>query len=159
LVATLVLALLPAGAAAVRQRTTLASILPQVMCVTCGIPLDVAQSPQADAERAYIQQLIDRGDTTAQIKRALVSQYTSAVLALPPASGFNLAVYLVPVCVVLALLGLFAVLLPRWRRNLRLASGAIAPAGGVALSARDAARLEADLARYDDTSRPPAHEP
>ena len=36
-------------------RTSLPAIERQVMCVTCKIPLNVAQSPQADRERAYIQ--------------------------------------------------------------------------------------------------------
>jgi cytochrome c-type biogenesis protein CcmH/NrfF len=124
------------------------AVLPQVMCVTCGIPLSNAESPQADDERNYIQQLIDRGDTLAQIKTALVAQYGVHVLALPPASGFDLTVYLVPVAVVVALLGTLAVLLPRWRRNRPPPHGG-AGAGGSALSAEDAARLDADLALYD----------
>jgi cytochrome c-type biogenesis protein CcmH len=99
------------------QRTSMQVILPQVMCVTCGIPLQYAVSPQADAERDYIQQLIDQGDTATQVKHALVAQYGPTVLALPQASGFNLAVYVVPAVVVVALLALLALLLPRWRRN------------------------------------------
>ena len=46
-------------------RTSLPVIERQVMCVTCKIPLNVAQSPQADRERAYIQSLIDEGETEA----------------------------------------------------------------------------------------------
>jgi cytochrome c-type biogenesis protein CcmH/NrfF len=148
LIALLLLALVPSGAAAVKQRTSMQAVLPQVMCVTCGIPLSNAQSAQADDERAYIQQLIDRGDTLAQIKRALVAQYGNAVLALPPAQGFDLTVYIVPVVVVLALLAALIVLLPRWRRN-RPPPGAAGGGGPSVLSKEDAARLEADLARYD----------
>ena len=66
------------------------------MCVTCKIPLNVAESPQADRERAFIRELIDEGRDEAQIKHALVGQYGTTVLALPPASGFDLTVYLVP---------------------------------------------------------------
>lgn len=148
LIALLLLALVPSGAAAVKQRTSMQAVLPQVMCVTCRIPLSNAQSAQADDERAYIQQLIDRGDTLAQIKRALVAQYGNAVLALPPAQGFDLTVYIVPVVVVLALLAALIVLLPRWRRN-RPPPGAAGGSGPSVLSKEDAARLEADLARYD----------
>ena len=72
------------------------------MCVTCKIPLNVAQSPQADRERAYIQSLIDEGHTEAQIKHALVGQYGPAVLGLPGAHGFDLTAYLVPLAAVLA---------------------------------------------------------
>jgi cytochrome c-type biogenesis protein CcmH/NrfF len=148
LLALLLLALAPDGAAAVKQRTSMQAVLPQVMCVTCGIPLSNAESAQADDEKAFIQQLIDRGDTLSQIKRALVAQYGNAVLALPPAQGFDLTVYVVPVVVVLGLLAALAVLLPRWRRN-RPPPGAAGSAGPDALSKDDAARLDADLARYD----------
>ena len=148
LLALLVLALAPGGAAAVKQRTSMQAVLPQVMCVTCGIPLSNAESAQADDEKAFIQQLIDRGDTLSQIKRALVAQYGNAVLALPPAQGFDLTVYVVPVVVVLGLLVALVVLLPRWRRN-RPPPGAAGAGGPTALSKEDAARLDADLARYD----------
>jgi cytochrome c-type biogenesis protein CcmH/NrfF len=119
----------------------------QVMCVTCKIPLNVAESPQSQRERAYIRGLIAEGKTEAQIKSELVAQYGSSVLALPSAKGFDLAAYLVPVAVVLALIGLVALLLPSWRRHARAqaASGADSPK----LSAGDAARLDADLERFD----------
>jgi cytochrome c-type biogenesis protein CcmH len=136
-----------AGAAGEVPRTSLPVIERQVMCVTCKIPLNVAQSPQADRERAFIQGLIGQGYSEAQIKNALVGQYGPAVLALPRARGFNLAAYLVPLAAALLLLATLALLLPRWRRNARTA----APAGErpEALSPADAVRLDADLARFD----------
>jgi cytochrome c-type biogenesis protein CcmH len=136
-----------ASSAAAGSRPSLPAIERQVMCVTCKIPLDVAQSPQADRERAYIQGLIDRGQTEAEIKRTLVAQYGPSVLALPSAHGFGLAAYLVPLAAVLALLGALALLLPRWRRRARIPDGPDAPRP--ALSSGDAARLDADLARFD----------
>jgi cytochrome c-type biogenesis protein CcmH len=137
---------LPLNASAAPQRASLLSIERQVMCVTCKIPLDVAESPQANRERDYIQGLIDEGQTTSQIKRALVAQYGPAVLALPSDHGFDLAAYLVPVLVVLAVLALLALMLPRWRARAR--QGEREPAAA-ALSASDASRLADDLARYD----------
>ena len=68
------------------------------------------------------------------------------MLALPPASGFDLAVYVVPAVVVAALGAVAALLLPRWRRN-RAARAPAADAG--TLSDADAARLDAELARFD----------
>ncbi len=107
------------AALAAAPRASLPQIERQVMCVTCKIPLEVAESPQADRERAFIQGLIDEGEDESQIKRALVGQYGPAVLALPSASGFDLAAYLVPLAAVLVLLAALAVLLPRWRRRAR----------------------------------------
>ena len=111
-----------AGTAAA-PRTSLPVIERQVMCVTCKIPLNVAESPQADRERAFIQGLIDEGQTEAQIKRALVAQYGPTVLGLPSAHGFDLAAYLVPLAAFLALLATLALLLPRWRRHAREQAG------------------------------------
>jgi len=145
LLAALALATLAAPATATAPRASLTGIERQVMCVTCKIPLNVAESPQADRERVYIQGLIDSGLDEAQIKQALVSQYGPTVLGLPAAHGFDLTVYLVPAAVVAVLLALLAALLPRWRRR------PPAPAAGTdgALSAADNARLESDMARYD----------
>lgn len=134
-------------AQAATPRTTLPTIERQVMCVTCKIPLNVAESPQADRERAFIRGLIDRGLTEAQIKNALVAQYGPTALALPSAKGFNLAVYLVPVVVVLASLALLALLLGSWRRHARAQTARTDDAPE--LSAADAARLDADLERFD----------
>jgi len=136
------------AAAAATPRTSLPVIERQVMCVTCKIPLNVAQSQQANRERAFIQSLIDEGQTEAQIKRALVGQYGPTVLALPSAHGFDLTVYLVPLAAILALLATLALLLPRWRRHARdqdTAAVTTAPH----LSSTDAARLDADLAHFD----------
>jgi cytochrome c-type biogenesis protein CcmH len=138
----------PVSAAAAVARTSLPAIERQVMCVTCKIPLNVAQSPQADRERAFIQGLIDQGEDEAQIKNALVNQYGPTVLGLPRAHGFDLTVYLVPLAVLLTLIATLAVLLPRWRRHAR-ARQADQAAPTPALAAGDAARLEADLARFD----------
>jgi cytochrome c-type biogenesis protein CcmH len=143
----LALALLPAACAAADERPSLPAIERQVMCVTCKIPLNVAESPQADRERAFIQELIDRGYGEAQIKSALVEQYGPTVLGLPRAHGFDLSAYLVPIGVVLTLIALLAVMLPRWRREGRARAAAGVPPPE--LSAADSERLESDLARFD----------
>jgi cytochrome c-type biogenesis protein CcmH len=146
----LVAAPLLAGAPAARAvvaRASLPQIERQVMCVTCKIPLAVAESPQADRERAFIQQLIGEGKDEAAIKHELVGQYGPAVLALPSDSGFDLAAYLVPLAAVLALLAALLVLLPRWRRRARVGESAGVPSP--ALSAADRERLDADLQRFD----------
>ncbi len=138
---------LGASAGALAPRTTLPVIERQVMCVTCKIPLNVAESPQADRERALIRGLIAAGRSEAQIKSSLVAEYGPAVLALPSANGFDLAAYAVPAAVVLALVALLALLLPSWRRHAREQTAQTA--GAPELSASDAARLDADLKRFD----------
>jgi len=135
------------GAAGATPRTSLPRIERQVMCVTCKIPLNVAESPQANRERAFIQSLIYRGYNEAQIKQSLVDQYGASVLGLPADHGFDAAAYLVPLAAVLALAGTLLVLLPRWRRRARARQAAEPPSPE--LSPDDASRLESDLARFD----------
>jgi cytochrome c-type biogenesis protein CcmH len=144
-------ATLAIGAAPAKPRTSLPQIERQVMCVTCKIPLNVAESTQADRERAFIQSLIDRGENEAQVKRALVGQYGASVLGLPADHGFGAAAYLVPLGAVLGLAAMLIVLLPRWRRRARAQDGEAdgAKPGAPALGSRDAERLESDLARFD----------
>jgi cytochrome c-type biogenesis protein CcmH/NrfF len=137
-------------------KTSLPAIESQVMCVTCKIPLSVAQSAQADRERAFIVSEIERGKSAGQVKQALVGQYGQQVLALPAARGFDAAAYLVPIVAAVLVLAVLALLLARWRRR-----GASAPAsataggkatangGPAAMSPADTARLESDLARFD----------
>jgi cytochrome c-type biogenesis protein CcmH len=139
-----------AAAAAPVQRASMAEIESQVMCVTCGIPLELAVSPQADRERAGIQAMIDQGMTTAQIKQALVLQLGPGVLALPPRKGFDLVVYVVPVVVILLLLVALVVGLRRWRGRDRHTDDSAQPAAPLPdLGLLDSTRLDEDLARFD----------
>jgi cytochrome c-type biogenesis protein CcmH len=143
------LALAPSAALAAERRASLPDIEDEVMCVTCNVPLNIAESPQAYRERELIRSLVDQGLTKAQIKDRLVAEYGSNVLALPESDdGIGLAAYLVPIAVVLALLAVGAVLLPRWRRRARLPTTPGAPAGAGATDL-ELRRLEDDLQRYD----------
>jgi cytochrome c-type biogenesis protein CcmH len=153
LVAVLILAsltpALPAVAATVSERASLTDIESDLMCVACREPLAVAQSPQAYSERAFIRMLIEQGESKAQIEKTLVAQYGPAVLAKPPAHGFNLTVYILPPAVLLAGLATLAFTLPRWRRRTReRAAAAHSASAGSSLAAADARRLDEDLARY-----------
>ncbi|HEX4806374.1 MAG TPA: cytochrome c-type biogenesis protein CcmH [Conexibacter sp.] len=147
LVLAALLALAPA-ATAVQPRTTLSAMEQQVMCVVCRTSLAVANGPQADAERHQISELIAQGRSEQQIKDALVAQYGTRVLALPPSSGFDLAAYLVPAAIVALSLAVLAVALPQWRRRAR-ARAAAPTAAAPAVTAEDLRRLDEDLARHD----------
>ena len=141
-----VLLLSAAGAQAAAPRTSVSEISGEVMCPVCGTLLELAESPQAQREKAFIARQVAAGRTKEEIKAALVAEYGEEVLALPGGSGFDLTAYLVPiVAFVLAVIAL-AVGVLRWRRD-----GGTPPPGGAmtGLSREDAERLEADLARYD----------
>src|SRR5207244_3435654 len=81
----------------VPQRASLPDIEDEVMCPTCGVPLNLSFSPQAERERSFIRQQIAQGKTKDQVKQALVSEFGRDVLATPRHSGFGLTAYLVPV--------------------------------------------------------------
>ncbi|MDQ6915429.1 MAG: cytochrome c-type biogenesis protein CcmH, partial [Actinomycetota bacterium] len=100
-----------AAAAPAQGKVSFNDVEDEVMCVVCGTPLNLSESPQADRERAYIHKLIAQGDSKQQIKDALVAQYGPAVLALPKGEGFDVAAYAVPIGVVGAALVLVLVLL------------------------------------------------
>ena len=139
------LALAPTTAAA--PRASLIEIEKQVMCPVCGTLLQLAESPQAQREKAFIRRLIAEGKTEAQIKDALVSEYGEEVLALPQGSGFSLSAYVVPIVAFVVAAIALALGVLRWRRagggGGRGKTGPDGPKGD------DADRLDADLARYD----------
>jgi len=143
----LALSLAPGVAVAATPRTSVNDVEDEVMCPICGTLLELAESPQAQRERALVKRLIAEGRTKSEIKDVLVAQYGRAVLALPSGSGFDLSAYLVPaIAFALAVVGL-GVGVSRWRRASRPPPGDDAQSKGP--RGDDAERLKADLARYD----------
>jgi cytochrome c-type biogenesis protein CcmH len=144
------LALAPAAALGAQPRASFNDVEDEVMCDTCNVPLNIAESDRADQERAAIRKLIAQGLTKQQILDELKRTYGPAILAKPQDNGFSLAVWWVPVVVVLGLVALLVALLPRWRRRGRGGGGD--DGGGraaPALSPADERRLDEDLARYE----------
>jgi cytochrome c-type biogenesis protein CcmH/NrfF len=139
-------ALAPAATAATPQ-TSLSEISGEVMCPVCGTLLELAESPQAQREKAFIERLVDEGRSKQQIKDALVAEYGDEVLALPQDSGFSLSAYVVPIVafVVAAIALAFGV--AKWRRASGAGDDGRPAAAG--LSAEDNERLDEDLGRYD----------
>jgi len=146
--AAALLALMPAGALAAQPRASFNDIEDEVMCDTCNVPLNIAESARADQERAQIRGYIAQGLTKQQIKDRLKAQWGPGILATPSSSGFSLAVWLVPVLLALAALGALVFFLPSWRRGPRRTAPAPV-AAGPQISDADARRLDEDLARYD----------
>ena len=142
-------AMVPATALAAQPRASFNDIEDEVMCDTCNVPLNIAESDRADQERVAIRRLIARGLTKQQILAELERTYGPAILAKPQDSGFSLAVWWVPVAVVAGLLALLAALLPRWRRRGRDGGDDQSRPPAPTLSSAEARRLDEDLARYD----------
>lgn len=126
---------------AVAKPPTLADLEDEVMCVECGTPLVVSQSPVANQERAFIEQQIAAGKSKSQIKAALVEEYGDQVLAEPGGDGFDATLWIVPIALVL--LGAVGIVFAvrRWRRNGPEPEAPLAPA----LSAEDTRRLDAEI--------------
>jgi cytochrome c-type biogenesis protein CcmH/NrfF len=147
ILAVLVLLTAAPAALAAQPKASFNDVEDEVMCDTCNVPLNIADSPRADQERAVIRKLIAQGLTKDQIKDRLKAQYGPAILATPQDSGFSLAVWWVPVIAVLAVAALIGLALSRWRRPPPGGDG-----GGGApreLTDSEARRLEEDLAGYE----------
>jgi cytochrome c-type biogenesis protein CcmH len=134
------------AAAATCPKTSTSDIADEVMCLQCGVPLNVAEeAPSAKRERAFIQRLVDQCRSKDEIKTALVAQFGDKVLADPKEK----ATWLVPAIAFGAAVIALAAGALRWRRRRPATRAATAAAAPGPAPTGDAARLEADLERYD----------
>lgn len=136
-----------ASGASGEKELNLAEIESEVMCPICGVPLEMArEAPQAKRQRVLIRRLIDEGHTKEEIKDRLIEEYGSDVLAVPGASGFDLAAWAVPGAGLGVAALAIAVGVRRWRRSGSAGVGDDGPEPA-RLDAADAARLDAELRR------------
>jgi cytochrome c-type biogenesis protein CcmH/NrfF len=146
--ASLTALLLPTAASAVNGlRTELNEIEGEVMCPVCGTLLELAESPQATREKAFIEKLVKEGQSKDEIKEALVAQYGDAVLAEPKGSGFSLSAYVVPIIAFIVAVVLLAFAVWKWRKAAGKREDRHPEVEGP--SDEDRRRLDDDLARYD----------
>jgi cytochrome c-type biogenesis protein CcmH len=143
--------LLMAGSASVASAATpkvsFNDIEDELMCVTCNVPLNIAESAQASDERTEVHRLIALGLTKQQVKDRLVAEFGDQVLADPPRDGFNVTTWLVPIGAIGGVALLLVLALPRWRRRTAERAGTEADGGGApALDADELRRLDDDLA-------------
>jgi cytochrome c-type biogenesis protein CcmH/NrfF len=144
--ALVALLLLPSAAAAQDcPKTSLGDIEDEVMCPVCGTPLGLAsEAPQAQDERAYIQELVDQCKSKDQVKQALVAEFGENVLALPGDQGDDdlgdVLVYVVPATGILLAAAGIAFAVVRWRRP---------DSPRRAVAGTEGARLDDDMERYD----------
>ena len=155
LLVTVVVGLVAAPAAvAACPQTNLPDLEDEVMCTVCGTTLGLAtEAPQAQRERAFILERIERCESKDQIKAALAAEFGAEVLATPEEEGFGVAAYIVPVLVLLGGAAAVTVTALRSRRRRAVgtpgASGPNAGANPPATGTTSSARLDADLERYD----------
>jgi len=102
------------------RKPTLESIGEQVMCL-CGCVATLNHCPHRDCAtvaevRPIIAKEIAEGKNETAILQDLAIRYGVQVLAVPPAKGFNLTVWILPGVGLLAGLCLVVVIERRWRK-------------------------------------------
>lgn len=149
-VAALTMLLLVTGQAWAAAQTSLQEVEREVMCTTCGVPLQVAESPAADAQRRQIRRLVDAGLTKRQVEDRLVAIYGPQVLAMPrDDAGLSLTAYVLPALLVLLAAGMVAGAARTWRRRTPRDETSSPSAAETHISAEAEARVDADLAEYE----------
>lgn len=90
--------------------------------------VSVHQSPAADEMRVRIRTMLAGGQSREEILAAFVAEYGERILAVPPARGYKLSLYVLPVVLLVGSALLLGVIV---RRMARLAAPAAAgPPGG-----------------------------
>ena len=90
----------------------------ELMSPACpGRTLINCTSGQSDQLRQLIRQKVAQGESKPEIIRYFVDIYGEEILAAPPKKGFALAVWLLPLFVLLNGAGLIVVLTLRWSRS------------------------------------------
>lgn len=140
---------LAAPAAASEQHPTLAELERELVCPTCKTTLQMSNAPVADRMRAFISQRIAAGDTKSEIKDKLVAQFGEGVLAAPPARGFNLLAWLVPIVGGLVAAVAVAILARRWSRSRAAPAAGPSADGRPPLDPELERRVDEELARFE----------
>lgn len=147
-----VAALALAGPAlACKQQTSLARLENELMCPVCaGETLAQSDSAAAAQLKRVIQQRVRACQSEGQIKRELVAEYGTRILAAPPRSGFDLLAWVLPLLGIFAAAGVLALLAWRWTRT-REEPAALGPASmnGRPLDPELEKRVDEELARFD----------
>lgn len=87
----------------------------QLRCVVCqGLSIEDSPSELARNMRAVVRDQLAEGRSEQEIRDYFVARYGEWVLLQPRASGFNLAVYILPLVLLLAGVGVIVVLARRW---------------------------------------------
>jgi cytochrome c-type biogenesis protein CcmH len=150
LAATFVALVLAGSALASEEKPTLAELESELYCPTCQQLLALSNAPIADRIRAFVSARIAAGDGKSEIKEKLVAEFGEGVLAAPPARGFNLLVWVLPIAGALLSLVVLGVLARRWtQRRAPPASSDSAPSARAPLDPDLEHRIDEELARLE----------
>jgi cytochrome c-type biogenesis protein CcmH len=134
---------LAAPAAAACPKTSLAKLENEVMCPVCqGETIAQSDSQAAAQVKRFIQGRVQACASEGQIKRELVAQYGTQILAAPPRKGFGWVAWLLPAIGILVAAGAMALLARRWSRR--------APEGPPGSPALDGPPMDPELERRLD---------
>lgn len=89
-----------------------------LMCPVCdGQTLDGSNAQIAVDMRLKVRELLDSGNTNAEVKDYFVARYGEEILAAPESSGFNLLAYIVPVVIVFGGIGIALITIKNMRKS------------------------------------------
>ncbi|MEE8046745.1 MAG: cytochrome c-type biogenesis protein, partial [Dehalococcoidia bacterium] len=90
----------------------------ELMCPVCnGQTIDGSNAQIAQDMRLKVRELLDTGDTNADVKDYFVLRYGEEILAAPEGSGFNLLAWVVPVFIVLGGIGIALIAIKNMRKS------------------------------------------
>ena len=114
----------------------------ELRCPVCqGLSLQDSPAELAQEMKDLIRERLRAGDSPAEVKAYFVSRYGEWVLLEPPARGFNLTVWLVPVLALFGGVAFVFFLVRSWTRR--------APAATSPLDDAERARIRRELERLE----------
>lgn len=139
-------ALVGASPAAASDHFNPSEVFREVRCVTCGTTLDVSNAPSAQRMKDFILVRWRQGWSKERVIDALAVEFGEDVRATPPASGWGLVAWLVPIGAAVIAVVVLVVVLRVWVRRRRDAGDDEPPE----LPAEDGARVDRELERLPE---------
>ncbi len=150
LVAVVVALTLAAPAVAGHTGWTPGELERELTCPTCQTTLAMSDAPVADRMRDFIRARHAAGDTKGEVRDRLVGEFGEGVLAAPPAEGFNLLAWVLPIGGALVAALVLGLLAWRWTRGETAERPADPSSNGRAtLDPELERRLDEELARFE----------
>jgi cytochrome c-type biogenesis protein CcmH len=121
----------------------------QMMCM-CGCNQILAECNHVGCSYstkmlAQIREAVARGDSDGAIKKMMVEQYGTVVLAAPTTKGFDIVAWITPFAIFLLALGAVVVVIRTWKRRSAPVPAVSPAAPEVINSFRELARKETEL--------------